>query len=97
MLIDTHILSKIILDVEAQNSHVYSVSFVVHLWMKIVQNESGWFSVLRCLRSVVPQIRSELALTWPKTALLTTVEIANSRIRTRIHRSSSILASVLVS
>jgi len=56
MLNDTHIFSKIILDVEAQNSHVYSVSFVVYLWMKIVQNESGWFSVLGCLRSFVPQI-----------------------------------------
>jgi hypothetical protein len=81
MLNDTHIFSKIILDVEAQNSRVYGVSFVVHLWMKIVQNESGWFSVLGCLRSLVPQF---LTCTRPMTALLTTVEIGNGHIRTSI-------------
>jgi len=48
-----HILSNMILVVEAQNAHVYSVSFVVSLWIKIGRNESGWFSVFTFFYSTV--------------------------------------------
>ena len=71
--------SKMILVVEALNSHVYSLIFVAYIWIKIGQNEHGWcLSFLGCLPSFTPQMK--LALVMPMTAMLTTMAPANGHI-----------------
>jgi hypothetical protein len=86
-----HIFSELIRVVEELNSHICSLDFVVHLWIKIGQNENGWCRSSRVFTSVY----SNFALQMSIIAMLTTVEQATSRIRCNTRAGQSIAGYIV--